>query len=137
MKTTPKIFYRQIGEIVFSSKPGRFVPKIFVVGDNIDPSDLHEVVWAEATKSPPQDSDFFFVGNYPIYKLVPYATYGLNTNEPQAKVVRLCMLPGEFKTLDRPWVEASFRSSFPEQIKKKVLESWQAYGYKTRDPLNI
>ncbi len=137
MKTTPEKFCRQVGEVVFSSKPGRFVPKIFVVGDNIDPSDLHEVVWAEATKSQPQDSDFFFVGNYPTYKLVPYATYGPNPHEPQAKVVRLCMLPAEFETLDRPWVEASFRASYPEEIKQKVLGNWRAYGYEKGDPAKI
>ncbi|QKX55216.1 uncharacterized protein TRUGW13939_02308 [Talaromyces rugulosus] len=129
MNTTPETFCRQLGEVVFSSKPGRFVPKIFVVGDNIDPSDLHEVVWAEATKSQPQDSDFFFVGNYPTYTLVPYATHGLNPHEPQAKVVKLCMLPAEFETLDRPWVEASFRASYPEEIKRKVLDNWRAYGF--------
>ncbi|KAJ6116214.1 3-polyprenyl-4-hydroxybenzoate decarboxylase [Penicillium sp. IBT 18751x] len=38
MKTTPETFCRQVGEVVFSSKPGRFVPKIFIVGDNIDPT---------------------------------------------------------------------------------------------------
>ncbi|KIM93316.1 hypothetical protein OIDMADRAFT_61655 [Oidiodendron maius Zn] len=136
MKTTPETFSRQVGEIVFSSKPGRFVPKIFIVGDNIDPSDLHEVVWAEATKAQPQDSDFFFVGNYPTYNLVPYATHGPNPHDPQAKVVRLCMLPVEFETLDMPGVEASFRSSYPEEIKRKVLDRWGTYRYK-KDPVNI
>ena len=139
MKTTPESFCRQVGEVIFTSKPGRFVPKVFIVGDNIDPADLHEVVWAEATKAQPKANDFFFVGNYPTYKLVPYATHGPNPNDPQAKIVRLCMLPAEFETLDLPWHEASFRGSYPEEVKRKVLENWQAYGYEGEhhDPINI
>ncbi|CDM33126.1 hypothetical protein DTO006G1_5500 [Penicillium roqueforti] len=136
MKTAPEKFCRQVGEIVFSSKPGRFVPKIFVVGDNVDPSNLRDVVWAEATKSQPQASDFYFVGNYPTYDLVPYATHGFNPRGQKAKVVRLCMLPEEFETLDRPWVEASFRGSYPQEVKNKVLENWQAYGFEG-SPVNF
>lgn len=51
MKTISKKFCRQVREIVFSSKPGRFVLKIFIISDNVDPSNLRDVVWAEATKS--------------------------------------------------------------------------------------
>lgn len=130
MKTTPEKFCREIGEIIFTSKPGRFVPKIFVVGDNVDPSNLRDVVWAEATKYQPQAGDYFFVGNYPTYDLVPYATHGFNPGQPKAKVVRLCMLPEEFETLDLSFVEASFRGSYPEELKQKVLDKWSAYGYK-------
>lgn len=137
MKTSPESFCRRVGEIIFTSKPGRFVPKVFIVGDNIDPSDLHEVVWAEATKAQPQSNDFFFVGNYPTYKLVPYATNGFKPNDPQAKIVRLCMLPAEFETLELPWLEASFRASYPEEVKKKVLDNWHAYGYKPEHSMNI
>ena len=83
----------------------------------------------------PQDSDFF-VDNYPTYNLVLYATYGLNPHGPQAKVVRLYMLPVEFMTLDRPWIGASFRASYPEEVKKRVLDNWRAYGF-DRNPVDM
>jgi phenacrylate decarboxylase len=125
IKITPEIIYHQIKEIIFSFKPSQF----------IDPSDLRNIIWAKATTSHPQDSDFF-MGNYPTYNLVPYATHGLNSHEPQAKVVRLCILPAAFMTLDQPWIKASFHASYPEEVKKRVLDNWRAYGF-DRNPVGM
>jgi len=46
-------FCRRVGEVVFATKPGVIVPNIIVHLDDIDPSDLRELVWAFATRSHP------------------------------------------------------------------------------------
>ncbi|KAJ6172808.1 Carboxylyase-like protein [Penicillium chermesinum] len=70
------------------------------------------------------------VGDYSTYDLVPYATHDIELRKPQAKVVSLCMLPTEFKTLDLPRVEAFFfNASYPEDLQRQVLDNWPAYGF--------
>ena len=43
---------RSVGEAVFGSRCGNFIPQIILLEDDIDPSNLAEVVWAFATRSP-------------------------------------------------------------------------------------
>jgi hypothetical protein len=36
MKTSPEEFCQRIGEVTFKSKPGPFVSKLVIIGDNIE-----------------------------------------------------------------------------------------------------
>ncbi|CAJ0553135.1 Ff.00g116470.m01.CDS01 [Fusarium sp. VM40] len=44
MKTTMEDFSNMIGHLVFASKPGFYIPTIFLVGDDIDPTNFRDVV---------------------------------------------------------------------------------------------
>lgn len=56
---------------MFGSKPGWYIPKIFLVGEDIDPTNLRDVIWAESTRCQPGRNEFLFdeYGNIP---LIPY-----------------------------------------------------------------
>lgn len=54
LKTDMKNFCEKIGQTIFASKPGFHIPKIYLVGQDIDPTNLNEVIWAEATRCQPQ-----------------------------------------------------------------------------------
>ncbi|MFQ8898169.1 MAG: hypothetical protein ACLR71_08010 [[Clostridium] scindens] len=43
----------EIGKAVFASKGGSYIPKVIVVDDDIDPSNINQVVWALATRHHP------------------------------------------------------------------------------------
>ncbi|OJJ76727.1 hypothetical protein ASPBRDRAFT_62820 [Aspergillus brasiliensis CBS 101740] len=131
LHTNIQDFSKQVGHIVFGSKPGWYIPKLYLVGEDIDPTDLRDVIWAESTRCQPLTNEFFFheYGNIP---LIPYVGYGIKPehgNHP--KVVRCCMFPCEFVDEKLCWKEGSFRGSYPSDIQNKVTREWKAYGFDT------
>lgn len=129
LNTSIPDFSRKVGHTVFGSKPGWYIPKIFLVGEDIDPTELRDIIWAEATRCQPLTNEFFFE-EYGSIPLMPYIGYGLkpkNANHP--KVVRCCMLPSEFLDEKLFWKEGSFRGSYPAEVRDKVTRNWKAYGF--------
>lgn len=49
-----------MGEVLFTSRPGINAPKTLLVEDDIDITDLGEVVWAGATRADPEHGEFHF-----------------------------------------------------------------------------
>ena len=122
-------FSQKVGHTVFGSKPGWYIPKLFLVGDDIDPTELRDVIWAEATRCQPSINEFFFeeYGNIP---LIPWVGNGIQPEHGNhRKVVRCCMFPREFEGEEIWWKEGSFRGSYPADIQDKVLRDWRAYGF--------
>lgn len=121
-------FNTKLGHTVFGSKPGWYIPKLYLVGDDIDPTELRDVIWAEATRCQPGVNEFVFdeYGNIP---LIPYVAHGVKPERNHKKVVRCCMLPCEFMDEELFWREGSFRRSYPVDIQEKVKQNWEAYGF--------
>lgn len=131
MQTNIPDFSKLIGHTVFGSKPGWYIPKLFIVGDEVDSTSLEDLLWVESTRCQPQTNEFYFTeyGNIP---LIPYVGRGIQPEQGHhAKVVRCCMLPCEFTDEELPWKEGSFRGSYPVDIRDKVNRNWEAYGYRT------
>ncbi|KAJ6014068.1 hypothetical protein N7540_008659 [Penicillium herquei] len=128
MKTDMSEFSNNVGHTVFGSKPGWYIPKIFLVGEDIDPTNLRDVIWAEATRCQPGVNEFLFhdYGNIP---LIPYVSHGIKPDGHQAKVVRCCMFPSEFVEQNVFWKEGSFRGSYPIEVQRKVNQKWEKYGF--------
>ncbi|KAJ6438910.1 3-octaprenyl-4-hydroxybenzoate carboxy-lyase [Purpureocillium lavendulum] len=121
-------FSAKAGHIVFGSKPGYYIPKIYLVGDDIDPSSLEDVVWAEATRCQPGANEFYF-DQYPTIPLVPYVSHGIKPDGHHKKVVRCCMFPAEFTRADPFWKQGSFRESYPVDVQERVRRRWGSYGF--------
>ncbi|KAJ5746934.1 uncharacterized protein N7511_008630 [Penicillium nucicola] len=129
LKTNIPEFSKRVGHTVFASKPGWYIPKIFLVGDDVNPTDLRDIIWAEATRCQPLTNEFFF-HEYGVIPLVPYVGYGLTPEyENCPKVVRCCMFPFEFEEEEKRWKEGSFRGSYPAEVQDKVTRDWKAYGF--------
>jgi phenylphosphate carboxylase alpha subunit len=122
-------FLIKVGETVFTSHAGWQFPKILVVGDDVDPEDLSQVVWAFATRCHPGEGEILFtktkVGEWVAYldsseKLTGrggQALYNLLTHE---------------QAVGRPIPEIiSFERAYPEALQKKILANWEAYGFKS------
>lgn len=127
LQTNMKDLCEKVGHAIFGSKPWFYIPKIYLVGEDIDPTNLNEVIWVEATRCQPQVNDFFFdaYGNTP---LIPYVSHGLRESRNHVKAVRRCMLLVEFT--DTPnWKHGSFRGSYSQEIQAKVDDQWSEYGF--------
>ncbi|OQE31798.1 hypothetical protein PENSTE_c001G02231 [Penicillium steckii] len=128
LKTNMSEFSNKVGHVVFGSKPGWYMGKVFLVGEDADPSDLRDVIWAESTRCEPGTSEFLFdeYGNIP---LIPYVGYGTKPERNHKKVVKCCMLPSEFDDEELSWKVGSFRGSYPIDVQVKVEQDWLEYGF--------
>lgn len=100
MNTNARDLCLRIGELVFHHKCGMQIHRLLVVGDDIDPFRLEDVMWAYATRCRPNVDDFYFDGeDVPAYPLVPYMSHGPEglSKVNGGKVVSNCLLPHEYQ----------------------------------------
>lgn len=130
METNIRDLSNLVGHTIFASKPGFYIPKIFIVGQDIDPTNLNDVIWAEATRCQLGANEFYF-DEYPNIPLIPYVAHGLPPKDGKhnPKVIRCCMFPREFTESEPFWTEGSFRGSYPISVQEKVNKQWKEYGF--------
>ena len=61
----------QLAQVLFRSRAGSLIPKTILLGDDIDPANLEEVVWAFAARCHPQRGQFLF----PDQEVLPLLAY--------------------------------------------------------------
>ncbi|NUR95380.1 MAG: UbiD family decarboxylase [Kribbellaceae bacterium] len=126
---SPELIDR-IAEIIFTGKPSVNAPKILVVEDDVDITNLDEVVWAFATRSHPDVDRGEF--HFPPAVSDQLAVY-LSPEEAHSflagKVIYNCLLADLFPQGRRP-VKGSFENGWPAEIRDRVLANWQKYGYR-------
>jgi UbiD family decarboxylase len=119
----------RVAEVVFAGKPGVNAPKIMLVEDDIDITDLEQVMWAFATRSHPDVDRGTF--HYPDKVSDQLAVY-LSTEEQHAfragKVIYNCLLADLYPGHERP-LKGSFENGWPRETQQKVLARWAEYGY--------
>ncbi|ACU72559.1 UbiD family decarboxylase [Catenulispora acidiphila DSM 44928] len=121
---------QKIADIIFTGKPSVNAPKILLVEDDVDITDLEQVVWAFATRSHPDVNRGEF--HFPPKVSDQLAVY-LSPEEAHTfmagKVIYNCLLADLFPEGARP-IKGSFENGWPAEIQQRVLENWQAYGYR-------
>ncbi|KAF7556567.1 hypothetical protein G7Z17_g1306 [Cylindrodendrum hubeiense] len=127
LNTNMKDFSLKVGHTVFGSKPGFYIPKVYLVGDDIDPTNLKDIIWASATRCQPRVNEFFF-DQYPNIGLIPYVSHGDRIGQFHYKVVRCCLFPEEFSH-ELEWREASFKNNYPQELQNKIERQWTTYGF--------
>lgn len=128
LDTDSDTFVNLLADIIFSSHAGWLVPKIILVSNDIDITNVNQVVWALATRCHPQYSHYVFseVGGIP---LVPYLTAEEKVQAKGGGTIINCLYPEQFqgKMRARP---ASFASSYPLELQHQVIAKWHDYGFK-------
>jgi UbiD family decarboxylase len=114
-------YARRVGETLFPTKAMAISPRIFVLDDDIDPTDLSELSWAMATRVHPTRRHVVFEDQF----IVP-VTQGYTREEYAAgrgaKVVYDGLQPpvGGGRLL-----HSSFAQAYPADVRKRVIENWQ------------
>lgn len=116
----------EIGKAVFASKGGSYMPKVIVVDDDIDPSDLKQVVWALATRHHPDRR--ITIANQYIFPLVSYLSAKEKSEAVSTRVIYNCLTPFNRWPKEQQPVEASFRA-YPEELRNSIIENWEKYGF--------
>ncbi|MFI9848617.1 UbiD family decarboxylase domain-containing protein [Nonomuraea sp. NPDC051941] len=119
---------QRIGDIVFAGKAGFGVPKVLLVEDDIDITDVNEVVWAFATRTHPEHGEVHFPAK-PTAALSVYLDEQEQHTYRAGKVIYNCLLADQFPTDKRP-VKGTFENGWPADVQQRVLANWQSYGYR-------
>jgi 3-polyprenyl-4-hydroxybenzoate decarboxylase len=125
---------RRIGDILFASKAGSGTPKYLVMRDDIDITNIREVVWAFATRNPPGERGETIYKQSTNQPLVPYFTPGEKLAGEGTKVIYSCLPPDEWgETM--PMSRASFKHNYPAHIQDAVLRRCKEYGFEDAGPV--
>ncbi|MEU6580871.1 UbiD family decarboxylase [Nocardia sp. NPDC046763] len=121
---------QRVADVAFTGKASVNAPKILLVEDDVDITNVNEVVWAFATRSHPdvERGEFHFP-----HKLSDDLPVYLDDEEKHTfmagKVVYNCLLADLYPEGKRP-VKGSFENGWPTEIQQRVLSNWQKYGYR-------
>ena len=119
----------RIGEVVFQSKPGFGVAKILLIENDIDITDVGQVVWAFASRAHPAHGEIYFKNE--AQNILPVF---LDQNEKFSfivtKVIHNCLLADRHPPTERP-KRSDLEYGWPAEVRQRVLENWQEYGYRS------
>ncbi|MFJ5589640.1 UbiD family decarboxylase [Streptomyces noursei] len=122
---------RQLADAVaaslFGSHAGWLVPKVLLVADDIDITDIDQVVWALATRYHPGTGEYTYP-DAPGIPMVPYLTAAEVRSGRGGKSVVSCLLPEHFAGRTHG-VTTDFRHAYPRALQQKVLDTWTDYGF--------
>lgn len=128
MQIPSKELCKRIGDLLFPKKTGFGIPKVIVVEDDFDFTDVSQLVWAFASRAHPHHGEVYFEGlpqnNLPVF---------LDQNEKftyhASKVAHNCLLADRFPKPERP-VAADLAHGWPAELQQRILKNWNAYGYR-------
>lgn len=119
----------RIGETLFATKTGFGIPKVLLVEDDFDFTDVNQVVWAFASRAHPHHGEIEFPGqaqnNLPVF-LDPEEKFTYHAT----KVIHNCLLADRYPRGERP-VAADLAHGWPEDVAQRVIAQWHRYGYRT------
>ena len=125
--TTRDAIAQELGGRLFGSRCGWFIPKVILLDDDVDATNLEEVVWAFATRTHPERDQVLF----PSQDVLPLVAFLSPEERKQA-----CGMKVVYNGLARDGLAAeeiahrsSFRHLWPIEIQERVRRNWQAYGY--------
>lgn len=118
---------RRIGQTVFASKAGAVIPKVIVLNDDVDPTDLKELVWAFATRCHPLLGHVVF-DDVEAAPLLAYLRRSEKVSGHTGKIVYNGLPPDEWG--EALPMRASFRHGYPADIVDRVRRRWREYGFK-------
>ena len=123
-----KALAERIGNLVFQTKPGFGIAKILLIEDDIDVTDVSQVVWAFASRAHPSHGELYFRNEaqniLPVF-LDASEKFSFRTT----KVIHNCLLADRFPPGERP-LRSDLEHGWPPEIRTRVLERWQEYGYR-------
>lgn len=113
---------QRVANCVWGNRNGQFIPKIFVVDDDIDPTNMDEVIHAFSVKCNPIRGIRIDEGAFSC-PLTPYLPVGLkDKGMGGGNVLFDCTWPKEWKEENIP-IKCAF-SGYPKDIQEKVKSRW-------------
>lgn len=117
---------RHIALIAKQMHGGERITRVIVCDDDIDPSNMRDLVWAWNSRCHPA-TGHFVLSDQPANPIEPmYATAHLSFESQATQVgpieVLNCLLPTEGEALPR---DADFAHNYPKDLQQRVLANWE------------
>ena len=117
----------RIGNTIFKTKTGFGIPKILLVEDDFDFTDVGKTVWAFASRAHPHHGEIEFA-NFAQNILPVFLDPSEQSSYRATKVIHNCLLADRFAIKDRP-VVADLVHGWPAELAARVVADWHRYGY--------
>jgi 4-hydroxy-3-polyprenylbenzoate decarboxylase len=117
----------RIASRIWSTKAGIFIPRVIVVDEDVDPSNMKEVIHALSVKCHPRRGTTIVDNAYNV-QLAPFLPKADRHLGFGANILHDCTWPKEWKPEHIPQ-KTSFRTSYPKELQEKVLGLWEKYGF--------
>ncbi len=126
-------FARRVAHCVWATKPGLFTYYIVIVDADVAPTNMDEVLHAIATKCHPVNGihSVPHIPGFPV--LLPFLPPKERLVGDAAGVIFDCTWPKDWPQESMP-VKATLENLWPKEIKQKILENWEKYGFKKSGP---
>lgn len=122
-------YVNQLARAIWGSTGwGRSCWYLVIVEDDIDVTQMDQVIWAFTTRCHPYRG-IYREANAPGHSLLPFLDPQEKRSFKAAYALFDCTWPKNWPKEAIP-EKASFEAMWPEEIQKKVLENWTKYGYK-------
>ncbi|MBI4532553.1 MAG: UbiD family decarboxylase, partial [Candidatus Melainabacteria bacterium] len=126
-KTTGAELADKLAEIFFATKAGFMLSKVLMVDDDIDPSNINEVVWAFASRAHPVDGQFLFP-DQPPFPLQLFVTSEEKVTRKSTKVIYSCLYQDSLSEQELPR-RLTLQEICGASMSNQVLCRWHEYGY--------
>ncbi len=114
--------------MVFASKAGFGIPKILLVEDDIDVTNIAELTWAFASRSHPSHSEVYFRGE--AQNILPvFLDQAEKFSFKATKIIHNALLADRFPAHERPR-RSDLQNGWPAETGDRVRKRWAEYGYK-------
>ncbi|AIA06623.1 UbiD family decarboxylase [Streptomyces noursei] len=110
---------QRITEVIAAQRFEPLVPRIFVLDDDVDASDIGELMWALATRVHPTERRIVRTGK--ILSLLSCYTFDQRHAWTGDKVTYDALLPAVEEGREP---RSSFSHLFPKEVQQKVLQNW-------------
>jgi UbiD family decarboxylase len=119
-------YVHTLSSAIWASKSGIYRPIIIVVGEDVDPSNSDEVLWALTTRVHPV-RDIHIKERAPGSPLFPFLSAEERATLNGAVVCYDATFPFEWKEKTPQIVD--FQHAFSKEIQQLVLLRWKEYGF--------
>lgn len=124
-------FAKHLAFSVWGSTSGRTIWYLIVVDEDIEATNMNEVLWALTTRCHPQRGIFSTGSSWGI-PLLPFLSQYEKMHYLGSQVLFDCTWPKDWPEDAIP-LKSSFDQVWPEDIQQRVLKNWEAYGYRTQN----
>jgi 4-hydroxy-3-polyprenylbenzoate decarboxylase len=127
----PRIANR-IASAIWGHKNGLFIPRVMVVNDDVDPTNMTQVIHAFVTKCHPKTGTIIF-DKSPGCVVTPFIDQFIEERDEKGLMASGCNVLYDCTwTLNRGKipVRSAFEDIYPQEIKSRVLNKWEKYGFK-------
>ncbi|MDD9783125.1 UbiD family decarboxylase [Priestia megaterium] len=127
MNSNSEELMQKIADVVFTNKFSTIISKVVVLGDDIDPTNTDEVLWAYTTRVHPT-RDLYTYTDHTTIPLVGYLSEEERINGKTTAAIYNGLAPDEWKAEDYP-IRSDFNHGYPKEIQESALTKLKKAGF--------